>query len=61
MSEPESSTINLIEPKIDKKIKMTFAETEISMIGLCSKCYSSGVSLVLDEESFEAVCDECRK
>jgi len=31
------------------------------IIGLCSKCYSSGVSLVLDEESFEAVCDECRK
>ena len=51
----------MIEAKINKIIQMRFAETEISMIGICSKCYSSGVSLVLDEESFEAVRDKCRK
>lgn len=50
-----------IEPKINKIIQIRFAETEISMIGMCSKCFSSGVSLVLDEESFEAICDKCRK
>ncbi len=29
--------------------------------GLCSKCYSSGVYLILDEETFETVCENCRK
>lgn len=52
MSEPESSTINLIEPEIYKVIQIRFAENESSMTGMCSKCYSSGISLVLDEESF---------
>ncbi|MDH3360940.1 MAG: hypothetical protein OEL56_02035 [Nitrosopumilus sp.] len=28
--------------------------------GLCTKCHSSGVELVLDDETLEAVCDECR-
>ncbi|MDH3501430.1 MAG: hypothetical protein OEL69_02845 [Nitrosopumilus sp.] len=31
------------------------------IIGLCSKCYSSGVSLVFDEEFFEVLCDKCRE
>jgi hypothetical protein len=31
------------------------------IIGLCSKCYSSDVSLVFDEELFEALRDKCRK
>ena len=61
MSEPESSTIDLIKPKINKIIKMIFAKNEVSMIEMCSKCYSSGISLVWDEESFQAVCDKCRK
>lgn len=26
-----------------------------------SKCYSSGISLRLDKETFDAVCDKCRK
>ena len=50
--------MTLIESKIDKKIKMKFAENKDSMIGMCSKCYSSGVSLVLEEELFETVCDK---
>ena len=49
-----------IESKIDKIIQIGFTENEGSMIGMCSKCYSSGVSLVLDKESFEVVCDKCR-
>ena len=28
--------------------------------GLCKQCYSSGVELVLNEETFEAACDKCR-
>lgn len=30
------------------------------MIGLCSKCYSSGVLLVLDEDTAEAICSKCK-
>ena len=28
--------------------------------GLSTKCYSSGVELVLDKETFEAVCNKCK-
>ena len=30
------------------------------MRGMCHRCYSSGVSVMLDEEAFETVCDGCR-
>lgn len=30
------------------------------MIGLCRKCYSSGVPLMLDETTSEAICDKCK-
>lgn len=30
------------------------------MIGLCHICYSSGISLSLDED-FEAKCEKCKK
>ena len=31
-----------------------------SMKGLCSKCYSSGMTLVLDEKTSEAICEKCK-
>jgi hypothetical protein len=30
------------------------------IIGMCSKCYSSGVSVVFDEDNFQTMCDKCR-
>ncbi|MDH3658276.1 MAG: hypothetical protein OEM77_09115 [Nitrosopumilus sp.] len=29
------------------------------MIGLCNRCFTSGVSVVLSEDTSEAVCDKC--
>ena len=29
------------------------------MIGLCHKCYASGVSVVLDEDTAMTFCTEC--
>ena len=30
------------------------------MIGLCNMCFSSGVSVILSEDTSEALCDKCR-
>jgi len=30
------------------------------MKGLCSKCYSSDVPLVLDDDTSEAICEKCK-
>jgi len=30
------------------------------MIGLCNRCFSSGVSVILSEDISEALCDKCK-
>jgi len=35
--------------------------SEDSMIGLCHKCHSSGISQIVDEETSDTICDNCRK
>jgi len=49
-----------IEQTFNQTVLIQFLVMYCSMIGLCSKYYTSGVSLVLHEETFEAVCDKCR-
>lgn len=29
------------------------------MIGLCHKCFASGVSIILDEDAARTVCTDC--
>ncbi|MDH3657173.1 MAG: hypothetical protein OEM77_03460 [Nitrosopumilus sp.] len=48
-----------IEPKVNSIILIMPIWYHSSMRGMCHRCYSSGVSIALDEESFEAVCDKC--
>ena len=31
------------------------------MIGLCNRCFTSGVSVVLSEDTSEALCHKCRR
>ncbi|MDH3313676.1 MAG: hypothetical protein OEM28_11090 [Nitrosopumilus sp.] len=50
-----------IEQNFNQAVLIEFGMIQDSMIGLCSKCFTSGVSLVLHEETFEAICDKCRK
>jgi len=32
----------------------------VFLIGMCSRCFSSGVSVVFDKNNFEVICDKCK-
>ena len=49
-----------IEPKLNSIILIMPIWHHSSMRGMCHSCYSSGVFITLNEESFEAVCDKCK-
>ena len=48
-----------IEPKLNSTI-ISKALRLCMMRGMCHRCYSSGVPVMLDDDGFETVCDVCR-
>ena len=52
--------LTLIESRLNSLILIIFLRFN-PMIEMCSRCYSSGVSVVLDEEKFETICYGCRQ
>ncbi|MBT8251706.1 MAG: hypothetical protein KJO99_02580 [Nitrosopumilus sp.] len=53
--------MTLIQQFFKQRLQIFLEPIRCSMKGLCSKCYSSGVPLVIDEETSEAICEKCKK
>ena len=50
----------LIEQNFDQIFQILCYPRNSSMKGLCSKCYSSNIECIIDENTAEPVCEICQ-